>query len=113
MTANIFVSKKIMVKVGKFDENLKSGGDVEWSKRLFKNDVELLYFSKAKVFHPIRDTFKENMEKCFRVGFGNGQLIQKMKRYYAFPKPSVSLTVIKSMNNINEKVPYKKIYILE
>lgn len=58
-TANLFVKKDVMQKIGPFNPTLFSGGDVEWGKRAFKNNFQINYLDDAIVYHPLRKSFKE------------------------------------------------------
>lgn len=99
VTANLIVPRNILFKVGLFNDTLQSGGDVEWTKRCFKKNYSIIYSAMVKVYHPIRNTFKEVSEKCYRVGYGNGQLIKSNQRYYALIKPSMVIPIVKSFSS--------------
>jgi len=108
VTANLFVPKEIFLKIGLFDDELQSGGDVEWTKRCKDKGYILKYCSEVLVYHPVRSSFKELSKKCFRVGYGNGQILRKNKRFYAIIKPSVSIPVIKKFRNISRQFKTKE-----
>jgi len=72
-TANLFVKKSVFDSVGLFSEELKSGGDVEWTGKAVENGFNLVYGKEVVVYHPARD-LKELMKKQYRVGKGKSQI---------------------------------------
>ena len=87
VTANLFTFKTIFDKVGRFNSDLKSGGDMEWGKRVFRHGFELAYADNSHVAHPARRSFSELVSKVVRVSRGHYQLSDsrnKEKRYYLF-----------------------------
>lgn len=66
-TANVFTYKKIIDIVGKFNSDLKSGGDAEWGKRVARAGYRLYYADKVEVKHPARSTYSEYYKKIIRV----------------------------------------------
>lgn len=75
-TANVFVRKKLFDKVGLFNENLISGGDYEFSRRIKDDAGKILYAEKSCVYHPARRNLKELIKKTIRVGKGQKALSQ-------------------------------------
>lgn len=55
ITANLFCSAELFKSHGKFDEKLKSGGDVEFSQRVVKGGGKIIYSEESEVFHPSRN----------------------------------------------------------
>ncbi|MEX2428338.1 MAG: glycosyltransferase [Bacteroidales bacterium] len=72
-TANLFVRKHLFNEIGLFDANLRSGGDVEWTKKATDAGFTISYASKAIVYHPARN-YKELIIKQVRVGRGQMKL---------------------------------------
>jgi glycosyltransferase involved in cell wall biosynthesis len=72
-TANLFVKSYVFEKIGLFPEDVKSGGDVQWTKRATDRDFKLIFAEKAVVKHPARP-LKELLKKQFRVGKGKKEL---------------------------------------
>ena len=66
-TANLFTFKKVFDDVGFFNDTLKSGGDVDWGKRVYSNGYKQIYAENACVAHPARYTFGELYKKTARV----------------------------------------------
>ncbi|MFC1885080.1 glycosyltransferase [Thermodesulfobacteriota bacterium] len=67
VTANMFVRKNIMDKVGSFDHNLKSSGDKDWGNRAAFSDFKLLYAEDVIVSHPARHSFVQLRKKSVRI----------------------------------------------
>ena len=78
-TANLVVSKKAFLKVGKFQE-VKSGGDTEWSKRAASLNFQIKYIDNIKVYHPSRKDFSEIKTKTYRISYGKGQRLKLQKK---------------------------------
>ncbi len=72
-TANLFVKTHVFKKTGVFSNYLKSGGDVQWTKKATDNGFPLIYAPKAIVKHPTRK-LKELLKKSFRIGTGRAHL---------------------------------------
>ena len=58
-TANIFTLRSVFERVGLFDAETKSGGDVEWSQRVSNAGYSLIYADDASVAHPARHSLRE------------------------------------------------------
>jgi glycosyltransferase involved in cell wall biosynthesis len=69
-TANLFVSRTVIERVGLFDDRATSGGDFEWNRRATTAGVPLLFSEDAFVRHPARSTLSELLEKDRRVWSG-------------------------------------------
>ncbi len=77
-TANLFSKRKVFDQIGNFPEDVKSGGDVKWTRKATENNFKLVYSEKAKVRHPAR-RFISSMKKQFRVGKGKHSNNEKSK----------------------------------
>ena len=55
ITANFFCYRSLFNEIGDFDASLKSGGDVEMSRRVVKQGGAVVYCDKAVVEHPSRN----------------------------------------------------------
>lgn len=80
VTANLFVKASAFKLVGKFDENLKSGGDTEFGNRSVKHGLKLQYSSKAIVKHPARKTIGEIYKKVKRMTGGRLDRLDTKKK---------------------------------
>ena len=67
ITANWFCRKNVLLDYGGFDASLKSGGDIELSRRMFKDGLPIVYLSTAVVLHPPRIQIAEIVGKARRV----------------------------------------------
>ncbi len=67
VTANLLTFKRVFDKEGLFEDNLKSGGDVEWCKRVHSKGYKLMYADDVCVAHPARNTFSQLFQKTTRV----------------------------------------------
>lgn len=72
-TANLFVRKDVFNKVGKFEEGLRSGGDVAWTRKATEMGFSLNFCEKAVVKKEAR-LFGDLANKQFRVGKGQPSL---------------------------------------
>ncbi|MFY2979702.1 glycosyltransferase family 2 protein, partial [Klebsiella pneumoniae] len=54
-------------RVGYFDSNPFSGGDIEWNLRATKENIGIVYADDVIVMHPIRASLKEIVSKRVRV----------------------------------------------
>jgi glycosyltransferase involved in cell wall biosynthesis len=69
-TANLFTYRQVIDDVGWFNADLKSGGDVEWGKRVFAHGYKQVYAADACILHPARSEFREIYKKTTRVAGG-------------------------------------------
>ena len=76
-TANLFVDRKVFEAVGRFNEELRSGGDYEFGLRCSQAGISIEYDDTVVVSHPARASLLELLSKGERVGFGTGQLIRR------------------------------------
>ncbi|XOV79157.1 MAG: glycosyltransferase [Aestuariibacter sp.] len=74
VTANLFVTRAMLDKVGAFNTELLSGGDADFGQRLHQHGFNLEYRSNVVVKHPARDTIRQIITKIKRtVGGGYTQ----------------------------------------
>ncbi|MGF1591241.1 MAG: glycosyltransferase [Pleurocapsa sp.] len=70
VTANLFTWKKIIEKVGVFNSQLKSNGDIEWGKRVYAQGYQQVYAEDVRVAHPALYSFKQLRQKVIRYAGG-------------------------------------------
>ncbi|HAX77406.1 MAG TPA: glycosyl transferase family 2, partial [Cyanobacteria bacterium UBA11372] len=58
-TGNLFTFKNVIDRVGVFNANLKSNGDLEWGYRVYSAGYQQVYADDTCVAHPARSSFKE------------------------------------------------------
>lgn len=85
VTANLFVRKRVFDKVGLFDAELKSGGDLEFGDRVHRAGILQIFVNKCLVRHPPRG-HEEKVGKFKRVRQGQIKLIEKYPERFAFLK---------------------------
>lgn len=71
LSANLFAYKRIFDEVGLFNEELKSGGDNEWGKRVFDHGYCISYAPATIVNHPARNRLSDILKKARRVTGGH------------------------------------------
>lgn len=69
-TANLFTFKQVIDRVGVFNAKLKSGGDLEWGRRVHALGYQQVYASEACVSHPARSSLTQLQRKVRRVAGG-------------------------------------------
>ncbi|MCG7601031.1 glycosyltransferase [Halomonas sp. McH1-25] len=70
VTANLIAYRRIFDDVGFFNDDLMSGGDVEWNKRATQRGYSIGYCSDCVVKHPARSSLLEIKKKSERVAGG-------------------------------------------
>ncbi|PSN20055.1 glycosyl transferase [filamentous cyanobacterium CCP5] len=68
-TANLFTHRYVFEAIGIFPQDVKSGGDLRWTKKATESGFKLVFAADAVVYHPARN-WKELLKKQFRVGKG-------------------------------------------
>ncbi len=69
-TANLFTYRNVFNTVGLFNENLKSGGDIEWGQRVNKANLTQIFDQNVYVNHPLRKSMKEYLLQMRRISGG-------------------------------------------
>lgn len=69
-TCCLSVRKKVFSSTGLFNQELISGGDKLFGKKAKNKGLEMRYVDEIKVFHPVRDNWREIRSKYFRMGRG-------------------------------------------
>jgi GT2 family glycosyltransferase len=108
ITANLFVRRKIFDDVGLFDDQLFSGGDIEWNRRASLKGCTLVFSDQVLVNHPARQSMKEIIQKSRRVIGGLYLQVSKQGRfaylYYALrqlvPPVKFALVLIRDDKSI-------------
>ena len=97
-TANLFVNRALFEKLGPFPDDVKSGGDLQWTYNATKKGYKLVYSDNAIVYHPSR-TFTQLLRKQFRAGTGltlfktregdvNNKIYEGILRFIFYPTTS-------------------------
>ncbi|PSR53986.1 glycosyl transferase family 2 [Adhaeribacter arboris] len=74
VTANMFTKKKVLDKIGLFNQNMYSGGDFEWGKRATANNFKIGYAPNVIINHPARKELKQITRKARRVVSGKKEI---------------------------------------
>jgi len=77
-TSCLLVTRELLDDIGRFDERLVSGGDLEFGNRAHEAGYELGFCPDATVIHPTRNSFRSLFKRNIRIGRGHCQL----QRYY-------------------------------
>lgn len=72
-TANLFVRREVFDEIGLFPSEIRSGGDVFWTRKAVEAGFEIAFSKEAEVQHPAR-TFSDLLKKQIRVGHGQVQI---------------------------------------
>lgn len=115
-TCNLFVKTEVFKSIGLFPDNVKSGGDVQWTGKATQAGFSLVYAPNAVVYHPAR-FLGELLKKLYRVSVGMGGILiseqspksQILLKVFGKLKPySISfvkqLIAEKGSDNMNEKL---------
>ncbi len=67
VTANLIVRRSVMDRVGRFNDTVLSGGDMEWNDRAKSAGEPILFAANAIVRHPARGSLREHITKARRI----------------------------------------------
>lgn len=98
-TANLFVTREAIEHFGCFNEDLQSGGDFEFTRRISQGDGTLVYAPAAVVKHPARASFAEILKRDRRVQEGSIILRREAGERIAFPSSVHAYVPTKSIPN--------------
>ncbi len=73
-TANVFTWRHVIEKVGSFNAQLKSHGDLEWGGRVHAQGYAQVYAASAWVEHPARSSLQELYVRTQRLAGGSYDL---------------------------------------
>jgi GT2 family glycosyltransferase len=91
VTANLFVRRAILERVGGFDPTLPSGGDYDFVRRAVADGARLVYAPRAVVRHPTVDGRAAFLRK---VWYYNLWSAVRLARDGAFPDPVAVLMIV-------------------
>lgn len=74
VTANLFARRSLFQTLGNFNQDLFSGGDLEWCHRAATKGFQIRYAEQAAVAHPPRSCLRELLRKGRRVAGGQVML---------------------------------------
>lgn len=91
-TANLFTFKSVVEQVGGFDQDLKSGGDLDWGRRVHASGYQQIYAEEVRVAHPARASFHQMGQKVTRLAGGHYDLLQR-NQYHFFYQNSLPFAI--------------------
>jgi len=83
-TCCLVVKRNVFKKIGFFNSNLISNGDLEFGIRVYKAGYKMEYAPNITMYHPARESFCSLFEKYFRIGKGFRQYNPRRKKRFAF-----------------------------
>jgi glycosyltransferase involved in cell wall biosynthesis len=86
-TANLFTTKSVIERVGGFNQELKSGGDLDWGRRVDASGYRQIYGESVRISHPARASLKQMHQKIVRLAGGHYDLLNR-ELYHFFFKDS-------------------------
>lgn len=90
-TANLFTTQSTLKEVGVFNSSIKSGGDYEWGRRVYKKGYTLKYVENVVIKHPARYSYQELYNKKARVYAGKWSLERQTEKTPYFIAKQVKL----------------------
>jgi glycosyltransferase AglI len=72
-TANLWVRREVLERVGPFNERLTTGGDLEFGNRVARSGFELRYAPDVVVEHQPRSRARQLALKGYRIGLGTAE----------------------------------------
>jgi glycosyltransferase involved in cell wall biosynthesis len=81
-TANLFTFREVFARAGPFLAEVKSGGDLEWGRRVVDYGYGLEYADNVRVLHPARASLAQLYSKIVRVTGGLHDLKRLKGRTY-------------------------------
>lgn len=70
VTANFICFRYCFEQIGFFNDNLLSGGDIEWGRRASNEELSIWFEKKVVVWHPARGSITDLSKKVRRVAGG-------------------------------------------
>jgi glycosyltransferase involved in cell wall biosynthesis len=83
-TANLFTAKAVIDRVGGFNHELKSGGDLDWGRRVDASGYLQLYAEDVRISHPARASFNQMRQKTVRLAGGHFDLLNRGLYHFFF-----------------------------
>ncbi|MBE9078742.1 glycosyltransferase [Romeria aff. gracilis LEGE 07310] len=87
-TANLFTWKTVIQAVGSFNPTLKSGGDLDWGKRVYDAGYAQVYAPEVRIAHPARASLRQIRQKTVRLAGGHYDLLNR-NLYHFFYEDSL------------------------
>lgn len=84
-TANLFVDRTVLERIGGFDASLRSGGDRKFCRSGVQLGERFAYCPASIVRHLPRTSFSELVSKQIRISTGQVHIFPRWSRLYVFP----------------------------
>lgn len=84
-TANLFTFASVLAQVGPFNQTLKSGGDLDWGRRVYAQGYQQIYGADVQVAHPARRSFQQMRQKSVRLAGGHYDLLSRNLYHFFYP----------------------------
>ncbi|MEM9952379.1 MAG: glycosyltransferase [Chloroflexota bacterium] len=109
-TCNLFTNCSTLETVGKFNENLKSGGDIDWGNRAYNKGVHLKYAENIQILHPARRTLKQHANKVRRIAGGQIKRAKESRTSW-YLKRIVYYDFLPPIGSVRKLITYKELNI--
>lgn len=84
-TANLFVERAVVDRIGGFDASLRSGGDRKFCRDAAALGERLVYGPESVVYHPPRTSYRDLAIKQIRISKGHVRIFKPWARLYILP----------------------------
>jgi cellulose synthase/poly-beta-1,6-N-acetylglucosamine synthase-like glycosyltransferase len=101
-TANLFIKRDLFMEIGLFPERVRSGGDVQWTRRAVKEGYLLSYCEGATVYKPARQ-LSSLVKKQWRVGKGKPAIWREERREIGLMKLAILAVLPPGFSWLKEK----------
>ena len=96
-TANMFTRRRVFDDVGRFDDDLQSGGDREFGERVAAAGYRQEYTPAARVRHPARHALRDLLKKTVRTTRGD---YRRREQHGEFSPPTRLLRMARAAGDI-------------
>lgn len=76
-TCCVVTRRRVFDAVGRFDDRLRSNGDLEFGRRVHDAGFELVFEPDVTLYHPARSTLRELVSQSARIGRGRGEVRER------------------------------------
>ena len=110
-TANLFVRAEVFKQIGYFPNNVKSGGDVAFTKKATLAGCKLVFAPEAPIIHPARK-LGALLKKQLRVGIGQVNIDKHNKtKKIIYLHKLIHNFIPPSVKNLKNKLTAKSIHV--
>ncbi len=100
VTANLIARRRVVDRIGGFNDTVLSGGDMEWNDRAKAASEPILFAEDAIVRHPARGSLRDHITKARRIE--GARLRRNAKRGFVNYIPPIQKLIpsFKTLNNL-------------